>query len=97
MAQLSGWIANVPKPRLIGGDFNMLPGDATYQQMSSGFADAWPAIVKTGEPGTTQNPSGRVDYWWSELTDQRATPTAIKVLETSSSTHFAVVVDASVR
>ena len=101
LTQLRSWIATVPAPRLIGGDFNMLPTDATYGQMASRFTDAWTAIVKTGDPGITQNvpPSqvGRVDYWWSELTDQHATPGAIKVVETSSSNHHAVVIDVNVQ
>jgi endonuclease/exonuclease/phosphatase family metal-dependent hydrolase len=101
LSQLAGWIATVPTPRLIGGDFQMLPNDATYRSMASGFRDVWTAVGPPGDPGLTQTLSssqvGRFDYWWSELTGQRATPTAVWVVETSRSTHHAVVVDVSVQ
>ncbi len=101
LAQFDGWIGAVPTPRLIGGDFNMLPTDATYGIVASGFKDTWTAIVKTADPGITENLSpsqvGRFDYWWSERTDQHAAPTAIWVVQTASSTHYAVVIDVNVQ
>jgi hypothetical protein len=39
--RFDGWIAIVPTPRLIGGDFNILPSNATYGHTASGFNDVW--------------------------------------------------------
>ena len=68
--------------------------------MASGFSDVWTAIGKPG-PGLTQNVSpsqvGRFDYWFSELNDAHTTPTNIWVIETSRSTHHAVVIDVTVQ
>ena len=50
LAQLDGWIATVPTPRLIGGDFQMPPTDATYRQMASSFRDVWTAVGQPGAP-----------------------------------------------
>ena len=101
LVQLDGWLATVPTPRLIGGDFQMRPADTTYHQMASGFRDAWTAIGRSGDPGLTQTlspaQSGRFDYWWSELTGERAAPTAIWVVETSRSSHHALVIDVTVQ
>jgi len=100
LTQLDGWIATIPTPRLIGGDFHLLPTDAAYGQMASGFSDVWTAIGKPG-PGLTQTvapaPVGRFDYWFSELNDEHTTPTNIWVVETSRSTHHAVVIDVAVQ
>jgi endonuclease/exonuclease/phosphatase family metal-dependent hydrolase len=99
LTQLDGWIASVPTPRLIGGDFQMLPTDAAYSSMASGFKDAWSSVGQPDAPGFTQtvSPVGRFDYWWSELSDQHAIPTAVSVVETSSSSHHAVVIDVAVQ
>jgi endonuclease/exonuclease/phosphatase family metal-dependent hydrolase len=101
LAQLQGWMASIPTPRLIGGDFNMLPGDTTYTQMAGSFKDTWTAMVRTNDQGMTKALSptqlGRFDYWWYELTDTHVTPTAMWVVKTWRSTHHAVVVDVSVQ
>ncbi|MEO8256965.1 MAG: endonuclease/exonuclease/phosphatase family protein, partial [Acidobacteriota bacterium] len=101
VAQLDGWLAGIPTPRLIGGDFQMRPTDTAYGQMASGFRDVWVAVGQPGAPGFTQtastSPVGRMDYWWSELTDQHVTPAAISIVETSRSSHHAVVIDVTVQ
>jgi endonuclease/exonuclease/phosphatase family metal-dependent hydrolase len=101
LGQLQSWIGSVPAPRLIGGDFNMVPTDTTHSQMTGAFKDSWTAIVLTNDAGMTKDLSpsqlGRVDYWWQELTDTHATPTAMWVVKTWRSTHHAVVVDVNVQ
>jgi endonuclease/exonuclease/phosphatase family metal-dependent hydrolase len=100
LTQLDGFLATIPAPRLIGGDFHLLPTDAVYAPLASGFRDVWTAIGKPG-PGLTQtgplSPAGRVDYWFAELNDPHTTPTDIWVIETSRSTHHAVVIDVTVQ
>jgi endonuclease/exonuclease/phosphatase family metal-dependent hydrolase len=101
LGQLQSWISSVPAPRLIGGNFKMVSSDTTYGQMAGAFKDSWTAIVRTNDAGMTQDLSptqlGRVDYWWQELTNSHATPTAMWVVKTWRSTHHAVVVDVNVQ
>jgi endonuclease/exonuclease/phosphatase family metal-dependent hydrolase/fibronectin type 3 domain-containing protein len=97
MDDLGKMIATVPAPRLIGGDFNMQPGDAAYQTMASGFADEWCALAASGDPGITVSSFGRLDYWWSDASSQHVTPTAIQVVESAASTHKPVVLDVTVQ
>ena len=95
LTQLDGFLATIPTPRLIGGDFQLPPTDAAYGPLASGFRDVWTALGNPG-PGLTQ-PVGRVDYWFAELNDAHTTPTNIWVIETARSTHHAVVIDVTVQ
>ncbi|HUR34208.1 MAG TPA: kelch repeat-containing protein [Vicinamibacterales bacterium] len=100
---LQAWLGTVAAPRLVGGAFNMLPGDATYADMSGTYSDVWPALVRSTDQGTTTRQFGpgaqpaRVDDWWQETTDTRARATEIWVIKTARSSHHPVVADVQVQ
>ncbi|HXW06899.1 MAG TPA: endonuclease/exonuclease/phosphatase family protein [Vicinamibacterales bacterium] len=99
---LQTWVASIPAPRLLGGDFNFVQGESAYADMAGGFTDAWPVLAGT-DPGYTMDvrtlspQPGRIDYWWQEKTDASARVTEIWVLKTRRSDHHAVVVDVEVK
>jgi endonuclease/exonuclease/phosphatase family metal-dependent hydrolase len=102
---LQTWASSFSTPRLVGGNLNMMPGDAAYNDLSGGFKDAWRTMVGTTDAGFTTDatyivaPSqpGRVDYWWHELSDTHVAPTEAFVIQTSLSAHRPVVIDVNVR
>jgi endonuclease/exonuclease/phosphatase family metal-dependent hydrolase len=100
---LQAWLASADAPRLVGGDFNMQPGDATYTDMTGSFGDVWAALVNTGDQGTTVEAYGqsaqraRVDQWWQERSDAHARATEVWVIKTSRSSHHAVIAEVNVQ
>jgi endonuclease/exonuclease/phosphatase family metal-dependent hydrolase len=105
LALLRQWAATFAAPRIIGGDFNMMPSEADHATMAAQFPDAWNTLVDpyqaTPEPGYTKDSRGiapwvgqpgRIDYWFHEQTDTHAVPTEIAVLKTRRSDHNALLV-----
>jgi endonuclease/exonuclease/phosphatase family metal-dependent hydrolase len=97
-------------PRIIGGDFNMMPSEADHATMAAQFPDAWNTLVdpyqSSPEPGYTKDARGiapwtgqpgRIDYWFHEKTDTSAVPTEISVLKTRRSDHNALLVLVAVK
>jgi endonuclease/exonuclease/phosphatase family metal-dependent hydrolase len=103
IAQLHSWMGTAPNRRLVGGTFNMRPGDPGYPEMASGLADVWPALVTTPDAGITVAAFGtpaqpaRVDGWWQQLTGSGASATEVWIVKTARSTHHAVVAEIEVR
>jgi endonuclease/exonuclease/phosphatase family metal-dependent hydrolase len=97
------WIADLPGPRLFGGDFNMVSGTAEYAIMSGAFADTWTALAATDQGFTMDKRNsaggvpGRIDYWWQELSDTQVRGSEIWVIKTTRSDHHALVIDLEVQ
>jgi endonuclease/exonuclease/phosphatase family metal-dependent hydrolase len=98
-----GWIADFPRPRLFGGDFNMVSGTTEYNTMSGAFADIWAALAVNDQGFTMDKRNsaggapGRIDYWWQEITDMQMRGSEIWVIKTTRSDHHALVVDLEVQ
>ena len=101
---LLDWVATFPAPRIVGGDFNMMPSENDYARVTNRFDDAWSTLVERlqsdPDKGYTKNvraiapwvgQPGRIDYWFHERNSTTAIPTEIAVLETQRSDHHAVV------
>jgi endonuclease/exonuclease/phosphatase family metal-dependent hydrolase len=97
-------------PRVIGGDFNMMPSETDHATMAAQFPDAWTALVdpyqSTPEAGYTKDARGiapwtgqpgRIDYWFQEKLDRSAVASEISVLKTRRSDHNALVTWLAVR
>jgi endonuclease/exonuclease/phosphatase family metal-dependent hydrolase len=112
MSELLSWVDSFPAPRLIGGDFNLMPSESDYTTLSARYRDAWTLLVDANQAtpgpdrGYTKNrrevapwtgQPGRIDYWFVETTDTRAQPTEISVVETRRSDHNALVMWVDVR
>jgi endonuclease/exonuclease/phosphatase family metal-dependent hydrolase len=101
--QLQSWMSTVAQPRLLGGSFNMRPGDSGYADLASTFADVWPTLVTTPDLGTTTETFGslaqaaRVDGWWQEIAGGRALATEVWIVKTARSDHHAVITQVDVR
>jgi endonuclease/exonuclease/phosphatase family metal-dependent hydrolase len=98
------WASTFPTPRLIGADFNMIPGDSVYTDMAGTFTDAWTVIAGPTEYGFTKDvrnvapyQPGRIDYWFEEPADTHARVTEMWVVKTTRSDHHPVVVDVDVK
>lgn len=104
LTRLLDWASTFAAPRIIGGDFNMMPSEADHATMASQFPDAWTTLVNpyqsTPEPGYTKDARGiapwtgqpgRIDYWFHEGTNGHAVPTEIAVLKTRRSDHNALL------
>jgi endonuclease/exonuclease/phosphatase family metal-dependent hydrolase len=106
MTRLLSWVAGFAAPRLIGGDFNLMPSESDYTTMTMQFGDTWPTLIAPyqaspgPEPGYTKDSRavapwtgqpGRVDYWFQELSDRGADPTEIAVVKTRRSDHNALL------
>lgn len=106
LKMLLDWVKTFSAPRLVGGDFNMMPEEGDYATMTGQFDDAWHTLVERfqGAPGPdkgyTKNvrgiapyvgQPGRIDYWFHERGSSTVVPTEIAVLETQRSDHHAVV------
>lgn len=112
LSNLLAWAEGFAPPRIVGGDFNMMPSESDYATATGRFADAWATLVHPyqaspgPEPGYTKDSRGiepwvgqpgRIDYWFHERTDAGAHPTEISVLKTRRSDHNPVVVWVRVR
>jgi len=104
LSLLLQWANRFPAPRIIGGDFNMMPSEADHAAMAGQFPDAWTTLIDpyqaTPEPGYTKDARtiapwtgqpGRIDYWFHDATNQHAVPTDIAVLKTRRSDHNALL------
>jgi endonuclease/exonuclease/phosphatase family metal-dependent hydrolase len=100
------WVSSYPAPRLVGGDFNMMPSEDDYVRTVGFFDDAWTTLVERyqappgPDPGYTKNvrgiapwigQPGRIDYWFHEKASTAVQPTEIAVLQTLRSDHHAVL------
>lgn len=93
MTAVAGIIDSRPAPKLLGGDFNSVPGSPVLAQARSVLVDSW-QVVGAG-PGLTA-PSGRprvrIDYlMYDSSVDVEIVPRRMDVLPTSSSDHRAVM------
>ncbi len=101
---LRDWASTFAAPRIIGGDFNMMPSEQDHATMAAAFPDAWTTLVNpyqaTPEPGYTKDARGiapwtgqpgRIDYWFHEGANTQAVPTEIAVLKTRRSDHNALL------
>jgi endonuclease/exonuclease/phosphatase family metal-dependent hydrolase len=99
VSTLQSWIATFSAPRVVGGDFNTVVGDAAYASLAQNFSDAWPALAGADQGFTMDRRAsagdqpGRIDYWWQEKTDTHARATEIWVVKTRRSDHHALIVD----
>ena len=98
------WASAFATPRIVGGDFEMQSGDATYGSLTTAYADIWPSLAGTTEYGFTTEPrvgttpaASRVDYWLQEAGQANARASEVWVVKTSRSDHHAVVVDVEVK
>jgi len=104
LSLLLQWAGTFAAPRVIGGDFNMMPSEGDHSTMAARFPDAWTTLIapyqSTPEPGYTKDyrtiapwtgQPGRIDYWFHEAADQHAVPTEIAVLKTRRSDHNALL------
>jgi endonuclease/exonuclease/phosphatase family metal-dependent hydrolase len=106
LGQFLSWVSGFPAPRLVGGDFNMMPTEADYAHVSGFFDDGWTTLVERyqsapgPDPGYTKNvrgiapwtgQPGRIDYWFHEKASTTVQPTEIAVLQTLRSDHHAVL------
>lgn len=103
-AAFTQWAAAFAAPRVLGGDFEMQPGDATYASITGAYADVWTARAGTQEYGFTiepaagtSTPASRADYWLQEAGSGSASASEVWVVKTTRSDHHAVVVDVEVR
>ncbi|MBA2302553.1 MAG: endonuclease/exonuclease/phosphatase family protein [Acidobacteria bacterium] len=106
LSLLLSWVQTFPAPRLLGGDFNMMPSEADHGTVTAQYDDAWWSLVQSQQAspgpdaGYTKNyrtiapwvgQPGRIDYWFHEKGSATAVPTEIAVLETQRSDHHAVI------
>jgi endonuclease/exonuclease/phosphatase family metal-dependent hydrolase len=106
LSLLMQWAGGFASPRLIGGDFNMMPSEIDHATMAAQFPDVWNTLVDPyqsapgPEPGYTKDvrtiapwtgQPGRIDYWFQEKSDTSALPTEIAVLKTRRSDHNALL------
>jgi endonuclease/exonuclease/phosphatase family metal-dependent hydrolase len=112
LAMLLDWVKTFRAPRLVGGDFNMMPAEGDHRTMVALFDDAWQTLVERfqGLPGPDKGYTkkvrnvepwvgqpGRIDYWFHEKGSTVAVPSEIAVVETERSDHHAVVFWVKVR
>jgi endonuclease/exonuclease/phosphatase family metal-dependent hydrolase len=100
---LQSWIGTFAGPRLVGGDFNMVPGDSVHSDMAGMFTDVWPLLAGS-DPGFTKDSRtvapfqpGRIDYWWHEKVDASTRATEAWVVKTKRSDHHALIIDVEVK
>ncbi len=96
--RLQAWLQNRGPARIVAGDFNAEPGDATtWTAWRRQYGDVWDRLVgpSTSDNGwtmelrsTTKGP-GRIDYQWSAGVE----PLAVNVIKTRLSDHHAVLAD----
>jgi endonuclease/exonuclease/phosphatase family metal-dependent hydrolase len=106
LSQFLNWAQPFPAPRLLGGDFNMMPTEADYTTATSQFRDTWATLINPfqsapgPDPGYTHDTRsiapwtgqpGRIDYWFHELTNTDARPSEVAVVHTSRSDHHALL------
>ncbi|MBA2603887.1 MAG: endonuclease/exonuclease/phosphatase family protein, partial [Acidobacteria bacterium] len=100
---LQAWIDGFAAPRIIGGDFNMVPGETAYIDMAAMFTDAWTSLAGSDQGFTMDarnsagNQPGRIDYWWQEKADSQALGSEVWVVKTTRSDHHIVVLDVQVK
>jgi endonuclease/exonuclease/phosphatase family metal-dependent hydrolase len=96
--RIQGWLARGVPGRIVAGDFNAEPGDATtWAAWQHEYADAWLASTNplSHSPGftmpnrSTTGQPGRIDYQWAV----NAQPASVEVVQTDLSDHYALVVD----
>jgi endonuclease/exonuclease/phosphatase family metal-dependent hydrolase len=104
LSLLLQWASTFAAPRIIGGDFNMMPSETDHATMAAKFPDAWSTLINPfqspPEPGYTKDvrtispwigQPGRIDYWFHDTANQHAVPTEIAVLKTRRSDHNALL------
>jgi endonuclease/exonuclease/phosphatase family metal-dependent hydrolase len=110
LSMLLQFASQFASPRLVGGDFNMMPSETDHATMAAQFPDAWNTLVdpyqSSPEPGYTKDARGiapwtgqpgRIDYWFQEKTDTNALPTEISVVKTRRSDHNALLMSVKVQ
>jgi endonuclease/exonuclease/phosphatase family metal-dependent hydrolase len=105
LLQLLDWTQTFSGPRIIGGDFNMMPSESDYSTMAAQFPDTWATLVNAyqASPGPDQGYTkdvrtiapftgqpGRIDYWFHE-SSAAARPTEVGVFDTHRSDHHALL------
>jgi endonuclease/exonuclease/phosphatase family metal-dependent hydrolase len=72
MSALCSYAQQFPSPQLVGGDFNADPDQIDVPSaMGTSFRDAWSAVGSgLGYTANTPNPTMRLDYWFSDISDQ---------------------------
>lgn len=106
LGEFLSWVSTYPAPRLVGGDFNMMPSEADYSSTTGWFDDAWASLVDRYQAAPGPNPGytkdvrsiapwtgqpGRIDYWFHEKSSSTVQPTEIAVLQTRRSDHHPVI------
>jgi endonuclease/exonuclease/phosphatase family metal-dependent hydrolase len=106
LTMLLDWVGTFNAPRLLGGDFNMMPTEGDYARVTDRFDDGWWSLVERfqaapgPDKGYTKNvrsiapwtgQPGRIDYWFHEKNATTVIPTEIAVLETQRSDHHALL------
>ena len=80
-----------PRPVVICGDFNDLPGSRTHRMMKQQFDDSWELAGKgDGLSYPAGTPHKRIDYIWIPK-DKLLVPLTIEVIDTQASDHRPVV------
>jgi endonuclease/exonuclease/phosphatase family metal-dependent hydrolase len=112
LTQFLNWAQGFPAPRLLGGDFNMMPSEGDYTTATSKFRDTWAALINPfqsapgPDPGYTKDKRtiapwtgqpGRIDYWFHELTNTDARPSEVAVVHTARSDHHALLTSVTVK
>lgn len=96
--QLNTFVNSVAGDKLLGGDFNTLPTDSLWNQIS--YPDAWADVVYTEDTGYTHHPNPgdplglRVDYWRRAGANLRVKE--VGVIQTRRSDHNPVVLDVEI-
>jgi len=94
LTTLQAWAQSFAGPRLVGGDFNDTPDNASIGVMTQQYNDAW-ALGGTGL-GYTHSHDGvtattRIDYWFSDVNGTAKLASVKVVGSLANSDHLAVV------
>jgi endonuclease/exonuclease/phosphatase family metal-dependent hydrolase len=99
--RMQAWLAGGAAARIVAGDFNAEPGDATtWASWRGEYSDAWlsPGNPLAGAPGitmplrSTTGLPGRIDYVWLHGVQV----SSIQVIQTDLSDHYALVADLTI-
>jgi endonuclease/exonuclease/phosphatase family metal-dependent hydrolase len=97
LLDMMDWTEKFGARRLVGGDFNSVPGTYWINTMMADYYDTWQDVTGSASGGGTIN-GIRFDYLFrSKLGADNITPTKIVTIASTLSDHSAVIADYTVK
>lgn len=84
-----------PRPAIVVGDFNSVPGSRTHEKMKTFLIDTWEVAGRgDGATSPTRKPSKRIDYIY---VSREFEPLEVRVLRSEASDHLPVLAELRLR